>query len=353
MSVKKIVSLFFILLGLMGCSSLVINKPQTESLASSTITPTQQIPTATPAVDLLLPTPAQTLQITTTLKETGIGAIHFGETIVPLENPSWSHNGTMVAFSQGNKDISIVNTSTWQDIQTVCEVQHYTDLVWSPDDSKIAFNANPLCLEGENCISKIVIQQCDMETGEISPLPNLPEGISNVLDWYGNTILLRNDSFVIYNTETQDTATLDLPFMDKDMYRTAYFVDESHILYMGNEVEPDVYNGTGGVDPAIYIANIETLEVQKMVDAGTVNINNPSYSASISPNGRWIAWLWIEKVANERVRKFNIFDVETGLSTTLLQNNNVPWSLPSWSPDSQDLVFIEDKGIKVLKINTP
>ena len=192
-----------------------------------------------------------------------------------------------------------------------------------------------------------------METGEISPLPNLPEGISNVLDWYGNTILLRNDSFVIYNTETQDTATLDLPFMDKDMYRTAYFVDESHILYMGNEVEPDVYNGTGGVDPAIYIANIETLEVQKMVDAGTVNINNPSYSASISPNGRWIAWLWIEKVANERVRKFNIFDVETGLSTTLLQNNNVPWTLPSWSPDSQDLVFIEDKGIKVLKINTP
>ena len=158
MSVKKIVSLFFILLGLMGCSSLVINKPQTESLASSTITPTQQIPTATPAVDLLLPTPAQTLQITTTLKETGIGAIHFGETIVPLENPSWSHNGTMVAFSQGNKDISIVNTSTWQDIQTVCEVQHYTDLVWSPDDSKIAFNANPLCLEGENCISKNVFE---------------------------------------------------------------------------------------------------------------------------------------------------------------------------------------------------
>ena len=290
---------------------------------------------------------------TTTLHKIAISAIHFGETFVPLENPSWSHDGTMIAFSQGNEDISIVNPETWQDVQTICETPHYTDLVWSPDDSRIAYNSSPLCLAGEGCISKILIQQCNVKTGEISFFPNLPEKVSNVLDWYGNKILLLSDSFLIYDTESQTTISLDLPFTNKQMYRTAYFADEAHILYMGNEIEPDTYNGTGRVNPTVYIANIVTGEIQEIVNAGQVSINTPSYSASISPNGRWTGWLWVEKLGNETIKTFNLLDLNSGEKFVALQGDDAPHSSPSWAPDSKQLVFITDREIKVLELDAP
>ena len=321
----RIMSFGFFVLFLIGCSS---------STHGETTTEYASIPT-------------------TTLHETAISAIHFGETLVPLENPSWSHNGTMIAFSQGNRDISIVNPQTWQDVQTICETSHYTDLVWSPDDSRIAFNSNPLCAEGEGCISKILIQQCNVKTGEISFFPNLPEQVSNVLDWYGNKILLGSDSFLIYDTESQTTLNLDLPFTNKQMYRTAYFADEDHILYMGNEIEPDTYNGTGGVNPTIYLASIVTGEIEEIANAGHVNILNPSYSASISPNGCWIGWLWIEKLGDETIKTFNLLDLNSGEKFIALQGDNAPHSSPSWSPDSKRLVFITDKEIKVLELDAP
>lgn len=315
------------------------------------------IPTGTVTVT---PTTEKSIEITTTLKTTEIMAYHFAEFIDPVINPTWSHNGQFVAFSTF-EGIWVVNTTTWQNPELVCPlIGGVTNtLIWSPDDSKIAFAKERICESDEGCIVKTSVDQCDLATGQVSTFPGLERGVHIVYDWWDEQLLLsqhREVELLLYNTKTNQQQELLLPLFDsRYIFRTLGFVDRSHVIYMSSE---DL--------PTVRITDINSLQSDEILSKGYIDNSSKFYvkglSVSVSPDKRWIVWMDTTDLPNKEgiYVQLKLYDRETGFTTTLLKGDEFPghdynvtaWSFPSWSPESNQLVFLAaGREIWVLTLN--
>ncbi|WP_420631266.1 hypothetical protein [Candidatus Leptofilum sp.] len=304
--------------------------------------------------------PSQThILLSPSFQSTEIRAYQYGETIFPVGNPSWSHDGTFVAFMREGS-IWIINPESWQDPKVACELDPFngslSDLLWSSNDSKIIFISPRFCSPDEECIQKHALLQCDLQTGEVSIFPNLEEhNPISVFDWQDERLLLLLDKhLVIYNINTGSWEEIDLPgFNPENYYRTLRFVDEQHVLYM-----------TDSDEPIIQIVNLETLLTTELMPAdevGNTNLQHPRvFSVELSPNNRWVSWLVRREPSNQQSRSelaVKLYDLESGETYILMDNDQLndlgirALSSPSWSPTSDRLVFLANHQLWILELN--
>lgn len=280
-----------------------------------------------------------------------------GETIYPVTNPTWSHDGQWVAFSdndeQGGSGIWIVEPNSWDSPQKICAGSPVHNLIWSPNNTKLLFSEDIPCSESERCWTKRVTKQCDIVTGQVTLFPSFENQISTILDWYRDYLLFDNKgTLVLYDFASQKQRTLDLPEIggNHDLITSVDLMDNLEVMYM-----------TRNQLPAIQIVNIQTGEVRQLISPAIVENTSPTeWNVSSSPNGRWIIWLSRIKLPDLSIYDFQeslkLYDLQTNQVFTLLDEQRVngtlgrivPWTMPSWSPESNQLVFMVDHKIKFL-----
>lgn len=338
------------------------NTPVVSSLTPMLVIPeASQTPMATSIADVSNP-------LAVTWQKTAIKA-HAGPYIVPpITNPSWSHDGSMVAYTYRGS-IWVVETVTWQKPQEVCRLGSqdtlgslfgdFATLLWSLDDSTIATVVR--ASSDDQHLDRHFPVQCNLATGEWGLLIDLTanENVTLIYDWGEEGVLLdivdsekRHRPFLV-NLDKGERRELQLPGIQEGQTITNIkFLDEKQLIYM----LPSNFN-------LIYVVNLDDSSISEIIDSSDQDEFYPYMdNVAPSPDGRWLIWVEESNTATDTdVYLLKIYDRSNKEFVDLFHSESLDydeqerfwslrWSLPSWSPDSKQLVFMTDQHLWLLQL---
>lgn len=211
----------------------------------------------------------------------------------------------------GYYDIWLFNTRNGVNVQLTNELgDSFSNPVWSPDSSKIAF-------VGKNRILYII----HLTTGLISSIDQLEEEADFALDWSPDSERLaytKRNHIILYNVTSHEVESIILP-------------GSSNVQWFPNGVEllfqaPDA----SGISQLFRIRTDGSKKQQI-----TSNTDGPLHNAQLSPDGTFALYttpgVSISIINTVELSTSNVFEVKGG---PLAKNY-----FPKWSPDSMQIAY--------------
>lgn len=195
--------------------------------------------------------------------------------------PRWSPDGEQLAFSSYTDDfqteVSVVDVQS-KEQRVVSQRPYYTDFSWSPDGSKIAYEAtNDVAFD---------LRTVELESGEEKILTNGDNNAytdrSPVWSPSGKTIVFerRHKRFPagsIWSVEAESGVEKQLFQRFSDAVDPVFTADGKTLIFGSN------HGGRGGLD--LFAMDLNDLSIAQLTD-----LPGDEHSPSISPDGKTIAF---------------------------------------------------------------
>lgn len=253
---------------------------------------------------------------------------------LPFTNPQWSNNGRFIAYLH-DYGVWIANVDDLGNSQEIYLSQRSSEflepslvpgpnLAWSPDDNLLAFTA----FNFETHETGVAIYNRNTNQVDL-----FSENVGAVVDW-GDRGLIACD-YVISGCYILDAVMQLNQQTNIGVVFSPFFSDTNELIF-GSEANLVVKNLETGKE------NIIAADLLPRLTSWQVNaVPVPS------PDGNYIAW-----VAQDTLSQINLFDREEQKMIHLPEMvKPLLWSSISWSPDSQQLIFVADGTIWIMRLD--
>ncbi len=256
----------------------------------------------------------------------------------------WSHDGKRIAFVSRTEEGSEIHV-LWKESGVIASISQLSSspsaLMWSPDDSYIAFK---MFVSGKG--PKLEVPRIAAPKGaEWAKKPRLTTRLNHEADGRGYLKDGFTHIFIIPSNggKVRQCSTGDFNYSGG----ISWMQDGKHIVFSANREQDREYQFRNS---NIYKVHIDTKEITQV----SANFG-PEYSPKVSPDGKWIAYLGYEdKIRTYQLTQLHVMQNDGSQKTIWTGGLDRSIKDFQWRKNGKEIVFsYDDYGVtKIASVNS-